>query len=166
MIAAVAPGQVHHLRIRGLSPVGAAIDMDTVAIATGQRRGQPEAWRRRGRNTTVEGRNAIVIAHLPGAAQRVIMARLGRDPGGGEALRRFLRHKPRDEGPVLLHHAQPMKAHRFDRVAHRNPAGCWMVLHGPLPHVATASFINHPGHETAMVQALTPGSSMPRGLLL
>ena len=165
MIAAVAPGQVNHRRVRLLSTVVAAIDRETGALEMGTHRGKPEAWRRRGRQKTVECRDAIVIEHLQGAAQRVILEMLGRDPRGDEARRRFMLQKPRDEVPWLMHTAQPIQDHRFDRVAHSHHAGCWIVLQGPVPSVAKASFVKHPGHETEMVQDLTPGSSMPSGLL-
>ena len=138
MIAAVAPGNVNHLRVRLLSTVVAAIDMETGAIEMGKHRGKPEAWRRRGRNKTVECRDAIVIEHIQGAAQRVLMEMLGRDPRGNEALRRFILKKPRDEVQLLIHKAQPIKDHRFDRVAPSNNAGFWIVLHGPVQYVPNA----------------------------
>jgi hypothetical protein len=46
--------------------------------------------------------------------------------------------KPRDEGELLIHKAQPIKDHRFDHVAHSHNAGFWIVLHGPVQYVANA----------------------------
>jgi len=58
-----------------------------------------------------------------------------------------------------------MKDHRLDGVTHGHNAGLWIVLHGPVKHVANTKFVKHPGHKTEMVQDLTPGSSVHRRLL-
>jgi len=74
-------------------------------------------------------------------------------------------NKLRDEGAWLMPKAAPMANHRFDRVAHRHNPGLWIVRHGPVEHVANTKFIKHPGHETEMVQDLTPGTSVHSRLL-
>ena len=130
--------------------------MEAGAIEMGKGRRKPEALRCRGGNETVEFRDAIGIEHIQGTSQRVIMEMLGLDPGGDEALRRFILKKHRDEVELLVHKAEPMEDHRFDGAAHGDDAGLRCVLHGPVQYVTNAKFVKHPGHETEMVQDLTP----------
>ena len=165
MITAVATRDVHHLGLRLLSTVVAAIDVEAGAIEMGKSWCQPEALRRRRRNETGEFRDTIIIEQLQGASQRVIMEMLGLDPRGDEALRRFILKKPGHERELLVHKAEPIEDHRFDGAAYGDNAGLWRVLHRPVEYVADTKFVKHPGYETEMIQDLTPGSSVHRRLL-
>ena len=165
MIAAVATREVHHLCSRLRSPVVAAIDRETGAIEMGKGRGQPQAWRRRGGNETVECRDPIGIEPIQGASQRGIMEMLGIDPGGDETRRRCVLKKPGHARELLVHTAEPMEDHRVDGAPPGDQAGLWRVLQRPVEYGAKTKFVKHPGHKTKMIQDLTPGSSVPRRLL-
>jgi hypothetical protein len=58
--------------------------MEARAIEMGKGRRQPEAWRRRGGDETVEFRDAIGLEQIQGASQRAIRELLRGDTGGEE----------------------------------------------------------------------------------
>ena len=123
LVAAVATGEGHALRLRGLSPVVATLARAAGALARGDRRRPPAARRRGGRHQTVARRDASVIAHLQGPSARVLRERLGLHPRGDEARRRGVLKPHGHEGAWRSHPAQPVADHRVDGAAPSDQAG-------------------------------------------
>jgi hypothetical protein len=165
MSAAVATGAVNHLCRRLRSPGVAAIDMTTGAIERGTGRSQPQALGRGVGNKTIEFRAPGVIEPIPGASPRVIMKRLGINPGGDETRRRCVLKTYRPEIAWLVHKTKPLEESRCDGAALGDKAGLWRMLRHPVESGANTQFVQHPGDPTKRLQDFTPGRSGPRCLL-
>jgi hypothetical protein len=92
-----------------------------------------------------------------GAPQRVIIAVLGFNPWGDEPMGRLIPTKHWYEVQLLIDKPQAVEDPRFDHVA----KGHGPRLRGPLGRAvkdtANAECVEHPRHETQMLQDLTTG---------
>ena len=164
LIAAVTTREVADLLVRFLGTGIAAIHVAARASKLGAGWGQTEASRGGRRHKTGECRDAMGIERIPGPSQRLIMEGLGVDAGRQEPRGWLRLENVRDKGEWVVHEAQPVEPHGVDRrpCCDETP---FRVLWGRSVHeVATAERVQHRGHESQMIEDVTPADVSHRGL--
>jgi hypothetical protein len=106
-------------------------------------------------NQRIEFCHPICIERIQGAPKCIIIKVLGFDPRSNEPVGRFVLKKPGYEVQLLVHKTQAVEDHRLDGVAHGDYAGLGVLPDGLINDRANAKFIEHPGHQAEMIQALT-----------
>jgi hypothetical protein len=154
--AAVASRDLHDLGVRRLTTVVAPIDMEAGAIEMGNGRRQPQAVSGRDRQEPVEVCHASRIARVPGASQRLLMARRGFEAGGDEARCGCVLKEPRHTIAWLVHKAQPIADHRVDSMAPRDTPRLWGWRRRAVEPLTNAEFVVHPGDKAEVVQECSP----------
>jgi len=97
----------------------------------------------------------MVMERIQGTPQRVTIQVRGCAPLGDEPVGWFVLNNQRHEIPWLLHKTQAVEDHSLDGVAHGDQAILWVLLRGVVNDRANATFIEHPGYQAEMIQALS-----------
>jgi hypothetical protein len=148
----VALGEVNDLFGWGLGTIVAAIHMETRSVEMSKLCGQAQALGGLCCHAAVEGGDARAIERLQGAPEHISIEMSGCNAWSNEPRGGFVVKKTRNQVALLIHKAQPMKNHRFDRLAEGDGALSGLLGHGAVNDCPDPQFLIHRGYQAEMIQ--------------
>jgi hypothetical protein len=146
-----AAGEVQNLLRRLLLTVGAAIDMQTRAIARGKTRRQAQALGRGRGHEAGECCDASRIQGIQGPPAGLIVERRRRNAERKQAGGRLVLAEARDEGERLMETSQAIAPQRFAGFPHGQVAHCRVVMRGVGENITHTECVKHASHQPEIV---------------